>query len=128
MITKTPAITLDCKRFRIRIHCSTLKALGSPKYAVLIINPEDMTVGIMGTDENEAGAHRLYPDAVGRSYVELRSTALLREINRVCGEIKLGGIYRVEGVKMANKNIVMFEILNYTELVTRSKSDESTQR
>ena len=127
MITKAPAITIDCKRFRIRIHCTTLKALGNPKYAVLIINPADLTIGIMGTDKNEAGAHRLYPDAVGRSYVELRSTSLLKEINRVCGEIKLGGTYRVEGVKMANKNIVVFEILNYTELVTRSKSDDTTQ-
>lgn len=127
MNNRLPALTLDCKRYRIRIHGSTLVALDNPKYAVLIINPDDLTIGIMGTDKNEAGAHRLYPDSGGRAYVELISTPLLREINRVCSEIKLGCTYRLEGVKMPNKNIVVFEILNYTELLTRSKTDEPIQ-
>lgn len=124
MNNNVPAMTLDCKRFRIRIHGTTIAAIGAPKYVVLIINPDDLTIGIMGTDKNEAGAHRLYAGRNGRAYAELMSTPLLKEINRVCSEIKLGRSYRLEGKKMPNKNIVMFEILNYTEVLTRGKTDE----
>jgi len=124
MNNKVPAMTLDCKRCRIRLHGTTISALGNPEYVLLIINPDDLTIGVMGTDKNEAGAHKLYGGRYGRAYSELISTPLLREINRVCNEIKLGNSYRLEGVKMPNKNIVVFEILNYTELLTRSKTDE----
>lgn len=124
MNNKVPAMTLDCKHFRIRLHGTTLSALGNPKYVVLIINPDDLTIGVMGTDKEEAGAHRLYGARQGRAYSELVSTPLLREINRACNEIKLGSSYRLEGVKMPNKNIVVFEILNYTEVLSRSKADE----
>lgn len=120
---KNPAISIDCKRFRIRLHGSTLESLGHPTHVVLIINPEDMTIGIMGTNKNEPGAHKLYFTSRGDKNVEMCSRALLSEISRVCNEIEIGKSYRIEGRKIPNKNVVMFDILNYTELVKRSKAD-----
>lgn len=121
---KNPTIALDFVRFRIRIHATTIEALDFPKFVVLIINPDDMTLGIMGTDKNEPGAHRLYYAPRGDKSVELYSRLLLLELERVCNEIKQGKRYRFEGKKIQNKNIVMFDILNYTEIISRSKPDE----
>ena len=125
---KKLSISLDCARYRIRIHANTMEVLGRPKFVVLIINPTDMTVGIMGTDKNEPGAHRLYFSPRGDKNVELYSQPLIKEIAAVCSEIKIGNRYKIEGKKVASKNLVVFDILKYTEMMPKQNREVQNER
>lgn len=42
-------LQLDLARSRIRVHRNTLAALGNPEYILLIVNPEEKTLGIIET-------------------------------------------------------------------------------
>lgn len=40
-----PSLLVDIKKNRIRIHKNTLHALGNPCFVVLIVNPDEHTLG-----------------------------------------------------------------------------------
>ena len=54
-----PSIVVDMKKNRIRIHQKTLHALGDPDFVVLIINPEEHTIGIKCSTLDNKLAHRI---------------------------------------------------------------------
>ena len=56
--TSKLTLQLDLARSRIRVHRKTLAALGNPEYILLIVNPEEKTLGIIETP-NTPGAHRI---------------------------------------------------------------------
>jgi hypothetical protein len=39
-----PAILVDLKKYRIRIHKNTLHSIGNPKHILLLVNPEERTL------------------------------------------------------------------------------------
>lgn len=44
-------IAVDLKKYRIRIHRSTLTLLGTPKYVQFLVSPSAMMLAIQGTDK-----------------------------------------------------------------------------
>lgn len=105
----TPALLLDLVKYRIRLQSSTLKALQNPKFVMLVINPKDMSLGVLGSNYNEKGAHRVVFHA-SQKYCELYSRSLLRELAKVYSFIKEGEKYKLQGQKIKGKNIVRFAI------------------
>lgn len=47
----TPMIVIDSKNSRIRIHRNTLHLLGDPKYIQLLVNPQQLTLAILPSQE-----------------------------------------------------------------------------
>ena len=45
-----PAILIDLKKYRIRIHKNTLRSIGDPNYILLLVNPEEHTLAILRSD------------------------------------------------------------------------------
>ena len=43
-------ISIDLKKYRIRLHKTTLHLLGDPDYVQLLVNPQSMVVAIKGTE------------------------------------------------------------------------------
>ena len=75
-------IAVDLKKYRIRIHRSTLALLGTPKYVQFLVSPSAMMLAIQGTDKRTNYTHRvnlaaLHPD---NSY-EIYSTSF---VNKLC--------------------------------------------
>lgn len=50
MSGNTEILSFDTKKFRIRIHKSTIHALGNPKYIDLLVNPEKRLVAVRAHD------------------------------------------------------------------------------
>ena len=79
-------IAVDLKKYRIRIHRSTLTLLGTPKYVQFVVSPSAMMLAIQGTDKRTNYTHRvilaaLHPD---NSY-EIYSTSF---VNKLCSLVE----------------------------------------
>ena len=54
-----PSILVDMRKKRIRIHKHTLQAIGNPDFVLLIINPEEHTLGVKCSTLDDKLAHRV---------------------------------------------------------------------
>ena len=54
-----PSILVDMRKKRIRIHKHTLQAIGNPDFVLLIINPEEHTLGVKRSTLDDKLAHRV---------------------------------------------------------------------
>lgn len=96
--TSRLAIQLDLAKSRIRIHRKTLAALGNPEYILLIVNPEEKTLGILQGNMSIPGAHHIRPkDDAGKQSYELYSTSLSRQLRKVMPNWINGGRYLLSG-------------------------------
>lgn len=104
-----PMILIDTAKYRIRIHRPTLAAIGQPEFILLIVNPEEKTLGIMPGRMNDPGAHRVNtPSVKAKNCYELYSAGLTRQLRQVCPEWTVGGRYRIEGNLVPGEMLVRF--------------------
>lgn len=102
--TSKLTLQLDLARSRIRVHRKTLTALGNPEYILLIVNPEEKTLGIIQS-ANTPSAHRIKYSS-GKQCQELYSTSLSRQFRRVMPNWINGGKYLLSGDLMADGTAV----------------------
>ena len=70
---------------RIRIHRNTLDFLGNPPYVILVVNPKEKALGIMGSQKKTPLSHHIYPrPSKGKLNCELYSTTLFHELRSLC--------------------------------------------
>lgn len=102
-------ILIDMAKNRIRIHRTTLSALQQPEYILLIVNPDERTIGIMPGHMQDPGAHRVKtPSVLGKNCYELYSAALTRKLRQVCTDWQRAGKYRIEGGLVPGELLVRF--------------------
>ena len=102
--TSKLTLQLDLARSRIRVHRKPLAALGNPEYILLIVNPEEKTLGIIETT-NTPGSHRIKYGS-GKQCQELYSTSLARQFRLVMPNWINGGKYLLTGDLMADGTAV----------------------
>lgn len=102
--TSKLTLQLDLARSRIRVHLKTLAALGNPEYILLIVNPEEKTLGIIETPYTP-GAHRIKYGG-GKQCQELYSTSLARQFRLVMPNWINGGKYLLTGNVMTDGTAV----------------------
>lgn len=103
------SISVDLKKYRLRIHRNTLNALSVPKFVQLMINPKDMVIAICGSDKDLPESHKVNLSQLGadNSY-ELYSKTLITELRAIVPDLDTGNSYRFYGRKIPNENIVIF--------------------
>lgn len=107
--SSVPMILIDPSKNRIRIHRTTLTAIGQPEFILLIVNPAEKTIGVMPGRMTDPGAHRVNtPSVKNKNCYELYSAGLTRELFQVCPEWKSGGRYRMEGTPVPGEQLVRF--------------------
>ena len=104
-----PAILIDLKRNRIRIYKRTLHAIGDPKYILLLVNPEDLTVVILRSDQNDQRAVHL-PQARfnDKQCFELHSKALIQNLRSMCEDWIDDYSYRIYGEVIKDEGVAQF--------------------
>lgn len=103
--TSRLSIQIDLAKSRIRIHKVTLAALGGPEYILLLVNPEEKTLGILVGNMNMPGVHRMRTTKGGHCY-ELYSTSLARQLRKVMPEWINGGKYLLNGELLPNGTVL----------------------
>lgn len=106
-----PALFIDQKKARIRIHRNTLHMLGDPAFIQLLVNPESLTLAIRPAACADALAHRILWKKIGdkQSY-ELHSSCLIRKFQNMCVEWEYGESYRLFGEMLHSENIALFDL------------------
>lgn len=118
------SISIDLKKYRLRIHRSTLNALSVPQYVQLMINPEEMVIAIWGTDKAIAESHKVNLSQLNmyNSY-ELYSKMLMSELRAIVPNLDKGKSYRLYGRKVAGENVALFPM---TSIQVIEKREEDT--
>lgn len=113
MSEQTGQVTMavDLKKYRIRIHRSTLALLGTPKYFHLLVSPSDMMLAIQGTDKRTQFTHRvnlaaLHPD---NSY-EIYSTSFVNKLCSLADDLDTKCTYRLTGKLIPEENAAVFHL------------------
>jgi hypothetical protein len=109
--TSRPAILIDIKKHRIRIHKYTLHAIGEPNNILLLVNPEERTLAIMSCDHSDPRAHHVSNAyALNKKTFELYSTSLIQNLCAVCSGWTNNSSYRMYGDIIQNEGIIRFHM------------------
>ena len=103
-----PAITLDLKKQRIRIHNNTLHLLEDPEYIDLLINPDQKILAVRASESSYPFSHKIIYDS--QQDHDLYSKVLLRQLRILHPELETHNTYRLYGRFVQKKKIVLFEM------------------
>lgn len=111
-----PAILIDIKGCRIRIHKNTLYLLDKPDYILLMVNPNTKIIAITPSIRMET-AHRIRWEYFGnRQSCELYSAPLVHSLCELCPEWMPTGKYRLNGEYIPEEKVVQFHMDGAFEL------------
>lgn len=104
-------ISVDLKKYRIRIHRNTLALLGTPKYVQFLVSPQAMMLAIQGTDKRTHFTHRVNLEAIhpDNSY-EIYSTLFINKLCSLVSDLDIGCTYRLIGEIITEENAVVFPL------------------
>lgn len=116
--TLKPGMSVNLRKYIIRIHKDTLHLLGDPEYILLLVNPEDKSVAILPSDRSDLKAHRIsrYNLKNNKSF-ELYSTNLIKNLCALGTDWKQNGTYKMSGYQVPGQSVVKFKLEEAQEVV-----------
>ena len=105
-------LVVDMKKFRIRIHRPTLRAIGNPKLIQLLVNPEKRAVAIraVGQEAPADQVHRIVQRRLLNDYsYEIYSRSFVLKLMQIIGEVDLD-VYRLSGSASEELGTAMFSL------------------
>jgi hypothetical protein len=107
--TVKPAILVDLKKYRIRIHKNTLRSIGTPDYVLLLVNPEERTLAILRSERSDPRAHHINISSFKNSKsFELYSRSLVKKLRDVCSNWQDNQSYRLYGEIIPHEGMARF--------------------
>jgi len=104
-----PAILVDLKKYRIRIHKNTLRSIGTPNYVLLLVNPEERTLAILRSDRSDPRAHHITMSSFeNNKSFELYSRSLVKKLRDVCSSWQDSQSYRLYGEIIPHEGMARF--------------------
>ena len=107
------SISIDLKKYRIRIHKQTIHLLGDPKYIQLLVNPLTMAVAIRPVEKELSGdqSHKVNMSLMNsdNSY-EIYSRSFITRLCEVIGGLKDNCSYRLSGEVISSKAAAVFSL------------------
>ena len=111
---KTSAtISIDLRRYGIRLHRSALRNLGDPKYIQLLVNPVDGIVAIRTAERSLSGdqVHRIIEKRwQSDSGYEIYSKSFVLKLSDIAGGLDDGYSYRLQGQTIPAEKIAVFPL------------------
>lgn len=109
--TANLGILIDLKKKRIRIHRSTLHALGDPDRVYLLVNPDQRMLAVQSALVSDKRAHKVYTTAESnRQTYELYSTSLVANLLTLNPDWTEPYKYRIKGEAIPSENAVVFKM------------------
>lgn len=110
-IESRPVISVDLRKYRIRVHRKTLHSIGDPDYVLLLVNPEERTLAILGSSRSDPRAHHINKNSlINKKSFELYSRSLVESLCDVCIGWKENQSYRMYGEIIAAEGIARFQM------------------
>ena len=107
----TVTITIDLKKYRIRVHKYTLGHLGNPDYLQLLVNPPSMQIGIFGDEQKTRDGHKVNLKKLNsdNSY-ELYSKSLIIQLRGLMPALEADATFRLLGYILQEENMAIFPL------------------
>ena len=117
-----PTILVDLKKCRIRIHKSTLHSIGDPDHILLLVNPKELTLAILSSDNSDPRAHQIIKvSPSNQKCIELYSRSLVQNLLNLCSYWQNDQSYRLYGEIILNEGVAQFHMDEFV-LLSRAKS------
>ena len=113
------SLTVDLKKFGLRLHKSCFRLLGSPRYIQLLVNPDDMAVAIRSVHKDlpKDCIHKIDTKKMNsdNSY-EIYSRSFVRKLCEVVGGLDEGYSYRLRGKVYPDEDAAIFTLKNIQKI------------
>ena len=106
-------LTIDMKKNRIRVNRQTLAAIGMPNSILLLVNPQEMTIAIKGTEriEKQTDSQTIVFRRKNRSRsIEVYSYLLVTELRKLEPKLKATETYHLQGKAYPEERIAVFSL------------------
>lgn len=106
-------LSIDLKKYRIRLYKSALHQIGDPKYIQLLVNPFRMAVAVRAVESDgaEAQAHKVSSRLMSSSNsVEIYSRAFVEKLCAVIGGLDPKYTYLLSGTVLPEKKLAVFSL------------------
>jgi len=109
--TPTVLLSVDMKKYRIRVHKATLHALGDPPYIQLLINPKAQIVALKSVRRSTSGdqAHRVSKKTLqSTNSIEIYSKYFIDKLNELVPDLSDGNCYHMTGSIVPSEKLAVF--------------------
>ena len=111
------AISLDMKKYRIRVHKAALHQIGDPEYIQFLVEPNARIVGITPATEKSPCAIKIARRRMeSDESIELYSQPLLTRLYALA-ELDADEAYRISGRFLTAQNILAFYLHTSRKIV-----------
>lgn len=116
-------ISIDLKKYRIRIHKDSLRMIGDPDYIQLLVNTETGQVAIRAVERATAGshAHKVTRAKATSDSCEIYSRPFCSKLCSDFDCFRAGASYRLTGVVVPAQNAAVFP-LSSAQLIESEES------
>ena len=104
-------ISIDLKKYRIRVHKAMLHSMGDPKYIQLLVNPDSGIVVIRSVPRDVPGnlSHKVNVSTLqSANSIEIYSRTFTTLLCSVVGVLDTGMLYRMSGKVLPTQGIAVF--------------------
>lgn len=116
-----PVVSVDLKRYLIRIHRSTLHLIGDPDNVLLLVNPDEHTLAILSSDDSDPRSHHISKAYIAKQKsFELYSRLLVKSLFDICDNWHENQSYRLYGEIISKEGAVQFH-MDKSVLMKRTK-------
>ena len=106
-------MSIDLKKFRIRIYKASLHLLGDPKYIQVLVNPDELIVAVRAVEQELAGdqtyrvnQHQLHSD----NSVEIYSRFFIKRLCSLVDGLDAGYSYRLSGIVAPTEKMLVYSL------------------
>ena len=109
----TTQISIDFKKYRIRVHKESLHLIGDPMYIQFLVNVDQSMLAILGMDNDSSRSAAIrvnLPNLRSDFSYEIYSTSLIDKLAKVFGCFEPNATYRLTGKVIPEKRAVVFPV------------------
>lgn len=122
---RTTQISIDLRKYRIRVHKESLHLIGDPMYIQFLVSVDKAMLAIRGIDTNSSGSAVIRMNLVNLrpdfSY-EIYSASLVDKLAKAFGCFEPGCIYRLKGKALPKERAVVFLVSTLQKVHTERPS------
>lgn len=106
-------ISIDLKKFRIRVHKESLHLIGDPKYIHFLVNINSRLVAIRAVEKEQVDlqTHRVDQTRMKSDFsFEIYSRAFIERLCKKFNCFSKGNSYRLTGIAIQSERIAVFPL------------------
>jgi len=107
----TTQISIDLKKYRIRVHKESLHLIGDPMYIQFLVSVDRSMLAIRGVDNDSSGSSAIrvnLPNLRSDFSVDVYSTSLVDKLAHAFGRFEPSCTYRLTGKVLPEERAVVF--------------------